>query len=70
MTIKEKGLKISDQGLNSKAETELLTAIEENPELAPAYFNLAVLYDEEGKKDRAEKLFQTTLDLDRFKRLD
>jgi tetratricopeptide (TPR) repeat protein len=43
----------------------LLTAIEENPELAPAYFNLAVLYNEEGKKDRAEKLFQTTLDLDR-----
>jgi tetratricopeptide (TPR) repeat protein len=43
----------------------LLTAIEENPELAPAYFNLAVLYNEEGKKDRAEKLFQTTLDSDR-----
>jgi uncharacterized protein HemY len=31
------------QALNSKAETELLTAIEKNPDLAPAYFNLGVL---------------------------
>jgi len=26
------------KGLNSKAEIELLTAIEKNPTLAPAYF--------------------------------
>ena len=35
------------------------------PDLPHAYYNLGVLYNEEGDKERARKLFQTALNIDR-----
>ena len=35
------------------------------PDLPQAYYNLGVLYNEEGDKERAGKLFQTALNIDR-----
>lgn len=38
------------QGQYDKAESELILAIEQGPHLAPAYYNLGVLYNEEENK--------------------
>jgi tetratricopeptide (TPR) repeat protein len=60
------GLIYFEQGLYEKSESEFIQAVEEQPDLAESYYNLGVLYNEEnGNKERARKLFQTALDIDR-----
>jgi tetratricopeptide (TPR) repeat protein len=65
------GLMYYKQGLYEKAEAEFIEAIERKPELPHPYYNLGVLYAKEGgeegdqgKIERAKKLFQTALDMD------
>jgi tetratricopeptide (TPR) repeat protein len=64
------GLIYYKQGLYEKAEAEFIEAIERKPDLPHPYYNLGVLYAKEGgegnqgKIERAKKLFQTALDMD------
>ncbi|HKI07112.1 MAG TPA: tetratricopeptide repeat protein [Nitrososphaeraceae archaeon] len=64
------GLIYYKQGLYEKAEAEFIEAIERKPDLPHPYYNLGVLYAKEGgegdqgKIERAKKLFQTALDFD------
>jgi tetratricopeptide (TPR) repeat protein len=52
-------------GLNEKSESEFIEAIEEKFALPHAYYNLGVMYSEDGKPERAKKLFQMALSIDR-----
>ncbi|WNC69678.1 sulfotransferase [Thalassotalea nanhaiensis] len=47
-----------------EAEQAFLNAIEHNARYAPAYYNLATLYEEKGSRERAIEYFQQTLKYD------
>lgn len=59
------GLIYYKQGLYDKAEDQLNGAIDDCPDLPHAYYNLGVLYNEDGKKQQADRLFKTALNIDR-----
>jgi tetratricopeptide (TPR) repeat protein len=59
------GLVFLKQGLYGKAESHLYRAIDLTPNIPHAYYNLGVLYNEEGNKDRAKKLFKAALSIDK-----
>jgi tetratricopeptide (TPR) repeat protein len=50
--------------LERKAIASLERALEAAPNYIPAMFNLATLYEEEGRKDQAVKIYQTILSLE------
>src|SRR5262245_25481973 len=50
------GLVYYKQGLYEKAENELLEAIKINPDLPDSYYNLGVMFNNDGNKERAKKL--------------
>ena len=52
-------------GLYEQAEEKYLEAISFDPELAYGYYNLAVLYNSEKKRDKAKKMLQSCLNVDR-----
>jgi tetratricopeptide (TPR) repeat protein len=52
------------QNFFDKAEAELIKALEINPSLAVAYYNLGVLYTQKRDKEKAKKYFQLTLQAD------
>jgi lipoprotein NlpI len=52
-------------GLNDKAEKQLLSAIESNPNLPESFYYLGVLYNNTNKTDTAKNLFDTCLKVDR-----
>jgi tetratricopeptide (TPR) repeat protein len=56
------------QGLHEKAESELTGALDAKPDLSDAYYNLGVLYNVQGDRERAKKLFQTAYQMDRNKK--
>lgn len=50
--------------LYDDAESEYLDTIRANPRMVESYYNLGVLYNSEGKLERAKAMFNTCLQLD------
>jgi len=63
-SLYEKGFALNEQGKLNEAITYFEKAIELDPNLAKAYFELAYDYDFLGKKDKAIPLYEKGLSLD------
>jgi rhomboid protease GluP len=50
-------------GEKEKAQKDLETVVEKRPEMAEAYYNLAILYQQNGKKKKAAELAKTAAEL-------
>jgi type IV pilus assembly protein PilF len=60
----EFGIKVAQSGLWKEAQYRWLKAVELDPSYAPAWNNLAVAYEQEGKFEDARKAYERALALD------
>ena len=58
VSLNETGLRLAKSGEMQKAEENFLKAISLNDRYVEAYCNLGTLHLSEGKKDKAEEMFE------------